>query len=158
MAAVKHFPWRIPFLKIPQVKDTLTNCGLLRRLAAMCYDAILLFAVLFLATALVLPLTRGHAIHSGNLPYDLYLLLCSYLYFAWQWTHGGQTLGMRAWRIRLVDAGGGGVSWRTATLRFCLALLSLAALGFGFLWARFDPRGLAFHDRYSRTRLLVAAG
>lgn len=134
------------------------NCGLLRRIAAMFYDGILLFAVLFLATALLLPMTHGQAIHTGNVPYDLYLLLCSWLYFAWQWTHGGQTLGMRAWRIRLAGgAAGGTVSWRAASLRFGLALLSLAALGLGFLWAWFDPRGLAFHDRYSRTRLMVAA-
>lgn len=128
---------------------------MLRRLAAMGYDAILLFAVLFLATALVLPLTGGRAIPAGNLPYEIYLLLCCGLYFTWQWCRGGQTLGMRAWHIRLVDTAGAGVEPGTALLRFALALLSLGSLGLGFLWAAFDPRNLAFHDRYSRSRLVI---
>ena len=46
---------------------------------------------------------------------------------------------------------------RAAALRFVLALLSLLMLGAGFLWALFDPKGLAFHDRYSRTRLVTVA-
>jgi uncharacterized RDD family membrane protein YckC len=127
---------------------------MLRRIAAMAYDAMLLFGLLCLATALVLPLNHGRAIASGNLPYSLYLLLCCYGYFAWQWTRG-QTLGMRAWRMRLVDADGSPVGRRAAALRFGLALLSLLALGAGFLWALFDPGKLAFHDRFSRTRLVV---
>jgi len=133
----------------------LIPCSMLRRCAAMAYDAILLFAVLFLATALVLPLTGGHAIPAGNLPYEVYLLLCCSLYFIWQWVRGGQTLGMSAWHIRLVDDAGAGVGPITALLRFALALLSLGVLGLGFIWAGFDPRGLAFHDRFSRSRLIV---
>lgn len=130
-------------------------CGMLRRIAAMAYDALLLFALLCLATALVLPLNHGRAITSGNLPYTLYLLLCCYGYFSWQWTRGGQTLGMRAWRVRLVDAGGDPVGRRAAALRFGLALLSLLSLGAGFLWAFFDPGKLTFHDRFSHTRLVI---
>jgi len=134
---------------------TLIPCGMLRRCAAMAYDGILLFAVLFLATAVILPLTGGHAIPAGNLPYELYLLLCCGLYFIWQWCRGGQTLGMSAWHICLVDDTGALVSPGTAVLRFALALLSLGALGLGFLWALFDPRGLTFHDRFSRSRLVI---
>lgn len=137
--------------------NTPAYCGMLRRIAAMAYDALLLFAVMCLATALVLPLNHGRAISSGNLPYTLYLLLCCYGYFAWQWSRGGQTLGMRAWRVRLVGADGAPVGRRAAALRFVLALLSLLMLGAGFLWALFDPKGLAFHDRYSRTRLVTVA-
>ena len=62
--------------------DPLPPCGLLRRTGAMVYDGILLFAVLFLATALLLPFTHGAAIKSGNYFYLGYLLLISYLYFA----------------------------------------------------------------------------
>ncbi len=76
------------------------------------------------------------------------------LFFAGFWTHGGQTLGMRAWRIRLVGRGGGRVSWGQATLRFFAAIVSWLALGLGFLWALVDRERHAWHDRCSGTRLI----
>ena len=91
-------------------------CGLARRLGAMTYDGMLLFAVLFVATLAVLPLTEGDAIPSGNPLYAGYLLLITYLYFAGQWVRGGRTLGMRAWRIRLLARDGG--AWQVTQAKF----------------------------------------
>ena len=130
-------------------------CGLWRRLMAICYDCCLLFSVLFFATALTLPLTGGGAFPAGSVLYSIYLLLIAYLYFVWQWKKGQQTLGMRAWRIRLRATDGAPLSWRALSLRFVLAGLSWSALGAGFLWAGFDRDRLAFHDRFSKTALMV---
>ena len=121
----------------------------------MAYDGILLFAVLFFATALLLPFTHGQAIHSGNYFYLSYLLFISYGYFAWPWTHGGQTLGMRAWRIQLLTPDGLPADWKAVSLRFIFSLISWGAAGAGFLWALFDKRRLAFHDRFSNTGLFL---
>lgn len=121
----------------------------------MFYDGMLLFAVLFFATALLMVLTHGKAIHSGNYYYLAYLLLISYGYFAWQWNHGGQTLGMRAWRVRLLGSDGLPPGWQSVSRRFALALVSWCAAGAGFLWALFDKRGLTFHDRFSNTELFL---
>lgn len=129
-------------------------CSLLRRLMAIMYDLMLLASVLFLATVVILPVTGGAAIDSGNRLYPVYLLLCSYLYFAWQWVHGGRTLGMQAWRLRLVSVDAPAVTWKTASRRFLLACLSWLVLGAGFLWAIVERDHLTFHDRYSGTRLL----
>ncbi len=131
-----------------------TSCGFIRRFAAIFYDIILLVAVLFLATAILLPITGGMAINNGNMLYFLYLLSCCYVYFTWQWTHGGQTLGMRSWKVRLVDNLGQYVNWMTASKRFLLALISWLTAGAGFIWGIFDPEKLAFHDRYSHTKLV----
>lgn len=133
-------------------------CGLFRRMLAISYDLILIIAVLFVATAILLPFTHGNAIHSGNSAYLAYLTAWIYLYFIWHWTHGGQTLGMRAWKIRLLDDNAGPVSWSTANKRFLLAFLSWLFVGSGFLWAALDREGLAFHDRYSRSRLYREPG
>ncbi len=127
--------------------------GILRRLAAIAYDAFLLFALLFVATALALPLTGGEAIAPGTATYPLYLLGVSYLYFGWCWTHGGQTLGMRAWHIRVRTREGGAVPWRRGSMRFLASLLSWGAAGAGFLWAAVDRERLAWHDRLSHTVL-----
>lgn len=130
-------------------------CGLLRRLAAIGYDLLLLAAVDFIATAIILVFTSGVAVESANPFYKLYLLLIAYAYFSWQWTHGGQTLGMRAWKICLYDEHNGPVSWQLATKHFLFAIVSWLLAGSGFIWSLFDPEKRTLHDRWSKTRLLV---
>lgn len=73
----------------------------------------------------------------------------------WFWTHGGQTLGMRAWRIKIFSTDGQSVSFRQALVRYLVAILSLTILGLGFLWVLFDPQKRAWHDLASRTRLVL---
>lgn len=125
---------------------------------AIIYDAFLLVAVLFFATAIALPLNSGQAFSSDQTYFSLYLLAVSYLFYGWFWTHGGQTLGMRAWKITLVNLDGQSVSWRQATLRFFAALLSWACLGMGFLWCLFDNNRACWHDHLSRSYLIWKRG
>ncbi len=126
-----------------------------KRLAAIFYDSLCLFSLFFLATLILIFFTKGESIASNNIAYDLFLALITYLYFVWQWTHGGQTLGMRSWKIRLYQDDERPVSWLRASSRFALASLSFITLGMGFIWALFDANRLTFHDRYSRTLLLL---
>ena len=82
----------------------LTACrdaSLLRQLAAMIYDSLLIFAVLFFASAIALLFNGGEAIEA-KLWFKLYLLLTVFTYYAWFWNKSGQTLGMRAWKIRII--------------------------------------------------------
>ncbi len=129
--------------------------GLWRRLAAIVYDSFLLFAVLVLATIVLLPFTGGEAVAAGNPFYLPYLLAVSYLFLGWFWTHGGQTLGMRAWRIRAQTFAGYEMTWGQALKRFGAALLAWAPSGAGFVWQWLDADGLAWHDRLSGTYLAV---
>ncbi|MDX1512648.1 MAG: RDD family protein [Gammaproteobacteria bacterium] len=128
--------------------------GWLRRLAVMFYDSLLLFGVLFAATFILLPFTRGQPIGPNDTLYTLYLLAVSYGYFGWFWTRGGQTLGMRAWRVTLVADPPRVLDWRRCLLRFAAALISWAPAGMGFVWAIFDSEKLTWHDRLSGTRLV----
>ena len=129
--------------------------GLVRLLGALLYDSMLLFAVLFAATAAALPISGGEAFHPNHPVYTAYLLAVSYVYFGWCWTRTGRTLGMRAWHIRLQGPDGGRVTWTQALGRFVFALLSWALLGAGFLWVAFDRDRLSLHDRLSGTSLTV---
>jgi uncharacterized RDD family membrane protein YckC len=128
--------------------------GLLRRLAAICYDLLLLFGLLLVATSLItLPL----GMPEGGLLMAFQWLLFGIIplfFFTWFWLHGGQTLGMRAWRLKVVRMDGSQLSWGDALKRHLAALLSCLALGLGFLWILFDPERLAWHDRLSGTRLI----
>ena len=127
---------------------------MLKRLAAMFYDGLCLFSLFFLATLILVVFTDGEAVTGNNLIYNSFLFFIAYLYFVWHWVNGGQTLGMRAWHIKLISRGMDQMNWRNATGRFCLALFSLASFGLGFAWAFFDKEKLTFHDRYSRSLLL----
>lgn len=122
--------------------------GLLRRLAALVYDCLLLLAVLFVGTLAVLPLTGGEAITpaahglGAYLAYRGYLALLALGYFGLAWTRGGQTLGMMAWKIRLGAADGITPAWPAATRRFALGLALAVAAESGLRLA-FEPGGSA---------------
>ena len=137
--------------------------GLWRRLAAILYDSLLITGLLFLAMTLVVVVLG--AVHGWeqfnpselrrNPFYIAYLLAVPPAFFIWFWTRGGQTLGMRSWRIRVVTSNGGPLGITHALLRFLTALLSWAILGLGFLWVLVDRKQLAWHDRLSSTRLVM---
>jgi len=84
----------------------------------------------------------------------VYLLLLAFLFYGWFWTHGGQTLGMRAWKLKLVRNNDYPVSWLQAFMRFCYALISWLPLGAGYLWMLIDRNRLAWHDRISRSYII----
>ena len=122
----------------------------------MFYDGLLLIGLLFIAAIPLTLLPETLKTSPGaRLVIQGYLLLVCALFFVWFWTHGGQTLGMRTWRLRLVSDDGGPVRPGQAARRFLTATLSLACLGLGFLWVLIDREGLAWHDRLSKTRLIV---
>ncbi|MDN3519695.1 RDD family protein [Aquisalimonas lutea] len=114
--------------------------GLLRRLASLLYDTILVTALLMGATAVLLPLTDGEAIPAfGRLvtvAYQGYLLAVVFAFFAWCWTRGGQTLGMRAWRLHVRNADRTPLGLAGAARRFGAALLLWAPLALVLLWSQ----------------------
>jgi uncharacterized RDD family membrane protein YckC len=78
-------------------------------------------------------------------------------YYVLNWLRSGQTLGMRAWRIRAVSAGGEALNWQAAVLRAAFGLLAWAPAALGVLWLYLDPDHLALHDRLSKTRIIHLA-
>ena len=76
------------------------------------------------------------------------------VYFTWFWSRGGQTLPMKTWRIRLVRYDGAPVGKGRAVHRYLVAILGLAALGAGFLWALVDRDRQFLHDRLAGTALV----
>ncbi len=127
--------------------------GLARRLAASLYDALVLIAVLMLAGAAWVAITRAAA-PPGDWLFRAYLLTIAALFFAGCWTRG-ETLGMRAWKLRIVAADGRVPGWDRALLRFAAAFLAWIPCGLGVLWVLVDRDRLAWHDRLSGTRLVL---
>jgi uncharacterized RDD family membrane protein YckC len=133
-----------------------------RRLAALFYDLLVLAAVWMLAAALVL-LAFGGAVDVADQP-PLYhfvlqgaLLILTALYFCVSWSRGGQTIGMRAWKLRLTDDQARSPGARQSLLRFVLALVSLLPAGAGFVWCLYDRDRRAWHDVMAKTRMIFVA-
>jgi len=126
--------------------------SLIKQLAAMIYDSLLIFAVLFFASAIALIFNQGEAIES-NYWFSLYLLFVLFTYYAWFWRKSGQTLGMRVWKIRIVTESGENPGWIDCYKRLACALLSLLCFGLGYLWRLFRP--YTWHDRLSHTRIVT---
>ena len=139
--------------------------SLIKRLLVILYDVLLLLAVFLivgipLSTLTTFLLNDGNAITPDH-PYYLLnqiivlsaLLLSSLLFYGWFWTHGGQTLGMKTWRIQLVSENGGAINWRQAVIRYFAAILSWLLAGVGFLWVLVDGQNRSWHDILSRSFL-----
>jgi uncharacterized RDD family membrane protein YckC len=126
------------------------------RLTALIYDLLPLLGLWFLAGVIGVAITGGafdaHRLDHKILMQTL-LLAFSAGYFVISWSRGGQTIGMRAWKMRLTMQDGSRLAWPRALLRFFLACVSLALLGVGFWWSLFDPQRRALHDVISDTRM-----
>lgn len=136
-----------------------TPAPLWRRFACLLYDVLPLLGLWMLAGGLwVLAFHRSYdPQHPGvwmRALLDAWLVVVTGAYFAVSWTRVGQTIGMRAWKLKLVRGDGTLLDWRTAALRFLLALLSLGLLGAGFWYACFDAERRTWHDRVCGTRML----
>lgn len=131
------------------------NTGLLRRIAAMLYDALLIGALLFLATVPFIAIRGGEPVEtSDNLLYRIVLAVVVFGFYVGFWSRSGRTLGMQSWGLQLETENGEVPSASTASLRFFAALLSWLPLGLGFIWQIWDPQNLTWHDRISKTRLV----
>jgi uncharacterized RDD family membrane protein YckC len=124
----------------------------------MLYESLLLFAVGFLATWLFFFASGGRGDQGiERTLLQAFVAAVFAAYFLWCWLRGGQTLAMKAWRIRVVPADGGALSPATALLRFGLALV-LVPLAIGPLWAIVDRERQFLHDRLAGTRLVAVPG
>ncbi len=116
----------------------------------MLYESLLLFAVAFFAGWLFFFASGGRDATAGWLRYALqaFIVVMFAAYFLRCWLHGGQTLAMKAWRIRLVNVTPG-----KALLRFFLAMV-LVPTGISVISVFFDSEGQFLHDRLAGTRLV----
>lgn len=101
----------------------LESASLRRRLASFVYEGVLLFGVLMIAGYLFAGLTQQRHALVGRGYLQIFLFLVLGIYFVWFWSHGGQTVAMKAWRIRLLTHDGQPVSQPRALARYLLCWL-----------------------------------
>jgi len=160
--------------------DTQKPPSLKRRLACLMYELLLMAAILLVTSAIFLPLKHELGAGLWLVLFRLCLLGALFAYFGLSWVHGGQTVAMKAWRLKLVSTHAPTVGWGQASFRFVVALVLfigvpvVAYLGMSgdgdrvarlsllwcfapYLWSYFDPQGQYLHDRLCGTRLILLA-
>jgi len=146
--------------------SSLPPATLFKRLLAIAYDLILLIALCFTVAAMVSIFTTfllndGNAITEAHPYYYLnqFLILSTIfitglLFYIWFWSHGGQSLGMKTWMLKLISENGEPISRKQATVRAFAAVLSWSCLGLGFLWSLIDSKKRTWHDILSASYLI----
>ena len=157
----------------------LVTPSIFRRVATLLYEALLLLALVVIASFPVAGLKGATLNGIPHLIFQAYLLFVTASYFTWFWRHGGQTLAMKTWRLRVLDHHGRKLNLARALARFVLASFFYGPASIGILllffpdrisrvivmwtflpmvatllWARFDADGQFLHDRIAGTRLV----
>ena len=122
----------------------MNNVGLFKRLLINFYDVILLFAVLYFFTIPIILFTQGNAV-LNSYPYQLYLILIVFLYYAWFWKKYNQTLGMKIWKVKIYSRCSLDISYLQSFVRIIIALIG------GHLMLIFYSESL--QDKLSKTYL-----
>ena len=158
----------------------MTHPNTIKRLLAALYDGFLVLATIFIATALTMPFTKGEVAANNRIYMSFYLLFVAYIFFAWFWTHGGQTLGMRVWKQKLIGLDGKAVNWQQSFIRFISGLPAwgLFIIGLilwiksdiaesltnipgwlftltGFIWVLLNTKSNNWRDKLSGTQIIV---
>jgi len=143
--------------------STLPTAGILRRLGAFVYDALLAMAISMAWGGIAVyvrygllenTLAPGEKAQSSPVEF-IGLVVVLTIFFSFFWRKAGQTLGMRAWRLRLQQANGELPSWRQCILRSAIAPFSMVFLGLGYLWCLVDAKGDAAHDKLGGLKVVV---
>jgi len=147
------------------------SAGLGKRILTIIYDILILFFIIIVVTFIIqqiiiqLELTTLEQVQISAeetitvIPADSFVnfalknlwVVISFFYLGHYWTSGGQTLGMKVWKIKAVTNDGGLMSWGNALKRYVFALL-----GLGLFWIIIDKENLALQDRMSNTKLIKA--
>ena len=119
----------------------------------MLYEGLVVFAILIATFLFPQVILSGFGLNLGGKLLWVHVFLVLGIYFIWCWLHGGQTLPMKTWKLRVVDQSGSPLRPLQAILRYMAAWPSICLFGIGIFWALFDREGLFLHDRIAGTRI-----
>jgi uncharacterized RDD family membrane protein YckC len=129
--------------------------GIARRLASLLYESLVVFAVLLIGFLLPQILLSAFGLGASGKMLLMHVMALLMLYFVWFWLHGGQTLPMKTWKLRLTGANGETLRPLQAVLRYLAAWPSILFFGIGIVWAMFDKDRQFLHDRIAGTRIVL---
>ncbi|MGF1740623.1 RDD family protein [Vibrio profundum] len=147
----------------------LPQAGLFRRIGALSYDCLIIIAIEMIAVGVVVAILQASVkfqvfsyqpyldiadflTHQPiwSFAYKVYLVAVWLTFLIFFWTKAGQTLGMRAWKIKVVNQQGENISALQALIRVLTSIFGLANLTI-----LLDPKKRGLQDLLSKTRVVV---
>lgn len=129
------------------------SAGIMRRLIAMVYDLLVVVGLVFFVGAIATAFNRMEAVEGPVFQSLIFIVIFGF--FAKFWSNGGQTAGMKAWRLRAETPDGRPITLQQSLVRFLAAILSAACFGLGYAWLFFDKDKVTWHEKISGTRTVV---
>ena len=132
--------------------------SLFRIFAAIFYDLIVVCGILMVAGFAIVPIyhmvAHQDAIPAGNWFFRVLLYLIVFSYYAFSWQRGGQTIGMKSWKLKLISNNEVPPTLLRYFLRYVGGQLSCAIALLGYIMIWLGPRHLMLHDLLSQTRMI----
>jgi len=130
------------------------KAGILRRVLAIIYDLIIFLSLIMVFTLIVVILRSGREVPYSATWFTLVIIILHFCFFMWFWINGGQTLGMRAWKIKVVNKEGKPIDFSSALRRYLSSFSIFLPPGFCFIWSFIDKENIFLNDRLSQTIII----
>ena len=128
-----------------------------KHIAAFIYDLFPVIAIILLSSLLVLILRNGEMVPRHTLWFDILIIIEIALYYIYSWKIGGQTLGMRAWKLKIISTDNTlRITWTQSVVRFITGVLSTLLLGTGLFWKYFSKKKLSWMDITSHSKTIMS--
>ena len=126
-----------------------------KHFASFLYDIFPLIG-LFIVTSLIVAIIRkGDIVAQHTLWFDVLIFSEMILYYVYSWKLGGQTLGMRAWKIKIIPSDERlNLTWLQALIRFIIGVASTLLLGMGLFWKLVSKNNQSWMDLASRSKTI----
>ena len=120
--------------------------GFFVRLAALFYDCVLVIALWLLSLTLFVAINNGAVF---GIFFQGFLLAEAALFFVLYWVFAGKTLGMQAWKLKIISTNATPLTWHRGLLRFIIALTLIS-----FFWILIDPSKRSIADIITKTQVI----
>jgi len=141
------------------------SAPLWRRFAAMIYDFLLVVAISMAYGLAIIGITvlikgapePGHRFDWGNFNFLVVTgwIVCIIYFFCFFWNKSGQTLGMKSWKLQVVNDANQYPSYQQSVIRCLIAPFSFFIFGIGYWWAFTNPEKQTLHEKLSNTKTIL---
>lgn len=130
------------------------NAGFFIRIFSLVYDSLAILGIIFSLTLLLVMINGGTPV-AGEIADFIQLLitvLSGPVFYSYFWlANNGQTLGMQAWKIRLISEEK--LSLRICLLRCAFSTFSFLFFGLGYLYILLNKEKKSLSDVVTNTRI-----
>ncbi len=126
---------------------TAQKAGFWIRFVAYLIDVVIVYVVEWIVAQV---LFAGNPLAAGASAVNLVIALAYFLYF-WSSYGGGQTVGMRVLKLRVVKTDGSALDLVGAFLRFVGFIVAAIPILIGLIWVAFDANKQGWHDKIAGT-------